>query len=258
MDKYINILSHVLILPNLIPDGNNQSLELDTTTSSNMSTLNKRLKLQRTLFSSFSSQSLTNLQSAHLLNNYAKQSSETRNESNANSNENSNANTNNTNSPNNTTTEVITHFTLLDWIKSTDPQNKLSSVIEETRDILDNFEAKFKWNELEAKVSKLLSQIENNQQMKEIEGLAKRLDDLKGFLIQSGKFLASQNEITDSLKSNAERAASLRDESILQDLCKGHERQLEIFKSNHANMLEIANKICRAKLELIRVIHSRL
>jgi hypothetical protein len=55
-----------------------------------------------------------------------------------------------------------------------------------------------------------------------------------------------------------ERAASLKDESILQDLCKGHERQLEIFKSNHANMIEIANKISRAKLELIRVIHSRL
>ena len=262
VDKYIGILSHVRLLPQLVPEGNEQSLDLDTTTSSNMNPLlmNKRLKFQRTLFSSFSSQSLTNLQSAQLISNISKQQLPSPNE--LNEFEQSATNTNDTTtttatSPNTTNTTEST-INLLDWIKSTDPQNRLSSVIDETKEILDNFEAKFKWSELEAKISKLLGQIESNQQMKEIEGLAKRLDDLKGFLGQSSKFLASQSEIAESLKSNFERASSLRDDSILQDLCKGHERQLEIFKSNHSNMIEIANKISRAKLELIRVVHSRL
>jgi hypothetical protein len=61
-----------------------------------------------------------------------------------------------------------------------------------------------------------------------------------------------------SLQSNLQRAANLRDETILQDLCRGHERQLDIFRNNHSNLIEIANKISKAKLELIRVIHSRL
>ena len=61
-----------------------------------------------------------------------------------------------------------------------------------------------------------------------------------------------------SITQNLGRATSLKDESILIDLCKGHERQLDVFKVNHNKMIEITNKISRAKLELIRVIHSRL
>lgn len=38
----------------------------------------------------------------------------------------------------------------------------------------------------------------------------------------------------------------------------GHEKQLELFKSNHTQMVEITRKISKAKLELVRVIHSRL
>ena len=55
-----------------------------------------------------------------------------------------------------------------------------------------------------------------------------------------------------------DRATSLKDQSILHDLCKGHARQLEVFHSNHAQMIEITNKMRKAKLELIRVVHSRL
>jgi hypothetical protein len=88
-------------------------------------------------------------------------------------------------------------LSLLDWIKSTDPNNKLNCVIEETNEILANLEKNLKWNDLHFKINKLLNQIENNAQMREIEGLTKRLDDLKGFLIQSNKFLIGQNEIND-------------------------------------------------------------
>ena len=148
--------------------------------------------------------------------------------------------------------------TLLEWIKSTDPQNKLNAVIDETKEMLTSFDSNFKWKELRTKINKLINEFEANPQMKEIEGLTKRLQDLNNFLDKSKKYLASQLEISDSFAANQERAASLKDESILQDLCKGHQRQLEIFKTNHSNMIEITRKISKAKLELIRVIHSRL
>lgn len=269
MDKYIEVLSHTRLLPNLIPvtlaAENQQPTDLDATTMSQRrgnTSIVSNPKLQRNLFSSFSSQSLTNLQSEHLINNYQNMIKQnkpiTEGEQSAGS---SSGSSSNESSPSKITT-TDEEMNLLDWIKSTDPQNNLSNVIDEAKDILENFEAKFKWSDLESKIDKLMNQVENNNQMREIEGLAKRLDDLKGFLNQSAKFLTNQNEIADSLKVNMDRVLSLKDhyerESILKDLCQGHERQLETFKNNHANIIEIAMKICRAKLELIRVIHSRL
>lgn len=94
-------------------------------------------------------------------------------------------------------------LTLLDWIKSTDPNNKLHALIDETSEILGKLETGFKWNELNSRVEKLFEQIENNPQMREIEGLTKRLDDLKDFLIQANKFLANQNEITEVIRFKA-------------------------------------------------------
>jgi hypothetical protein len=201
-----------------MPEGGNgdQSIADLDTTSSNLSQLQtgrRAPRLHRTLFSSFSSQSLTNLTSAQLITNYANITKHAQPGSEqltgttpgsvggagiVDSSESNNSN--GPNSPSGITTDngaLDNHLTLLDWIKSTDPQNKLSTVIEETRDILESFDAKFKWSELEAKISKLLGQIESNQQMKEIEGLAKRLDDLKGFLGQASKFLVSQSEINE-------------------------------------------------------------
>jgi len=151
-----------------------------------------------------------------------------------------------------------TNLTLLDWIKSTDPQNKLSTVIDETREMLHHFDNNFNWELLQTKINKLVDQIENNAQMREIEGLTKRLQDLNNFLEMSKKFLAGQQDIVESFNANYERAAKLKDDSILKDLCAGHEMQLEVFKSNHDQMIEITRKISKAKLELIRVVHSRL
>ncbi len=147
---------------------------------------------------------------------------------------------------------------MLDWIKTTDTQNKLSNVIDETREMLKTLESNFKWPEIDGKVNNLLTQIDSNPQMREIEGLTKRLQDLNSFLEMSGKLLSAQNEIKESFSANLKQATKLNDESILQDLCKGHERQLELFAQNHSQMIEITSKMSKAKLELIRVIHSRL
>ena len=155
-------------------------------------------------------------------------------------------------------TQSSNNFSLLDWIKSTDPKNKLNHVIEATKEMLEKFNSNLKWRDLHANIEKILSQIDSNSEMREIHGLTKRLQDLNQFLEESDKLLASQAEIQECFTQNLERATKLKDESILKDLCKGHERQLDLFKSNHSKMIEITNKISKAKLELIRVIHFRL
>lgn len=146
------------------------------------------------LFSCFSTQSIPNLQSMQSVKavRTVESNLNSPNETSPPNNENVFNETADNNEP-----KVAPNLTLLDWIKSTDPNNKLNSVIDETNDILNNLEKNFKWNELNGKITKLTTQIENSSQMREIEGLTKRLDDLKGFLIQANKFLTTQNEINE-------------------------------------------------------------
>nr|AWV66629.1 RB1-inducible coiled-coil protein 1 [Brachionus rotundiformis] len=240
MNKYMDVLSRTRLLPSLlaakastteanIPIGANQSVN-------NVKTLNStpvKTKLARKksddLFNSASTQSINNL---------------------ANLSENLN--------PKTTLGNLSEDISLLDWIKSTDAKNRLEIVVDDTRDILENFEKNQRWNELNQEINEMLTQVEENSQFREIEGLTKRLDDLKNLLDESNRLLIGQNEISETFKANFERANSLRDESVLKDLCKAHVVQLEMFKNNHLSMVEIATKINKAKLELIKVIHSRL
>ena len=89
------------------------------------------------------------------------------------------------------------NLSLLDWIKSFDPQHQLDSVINETRDMLANFDRNFEWPALQARKNELLKTIDQNQNMREIEGLAKRLQDLNALLDKSKSLLASQSDINE-------------------------------------------------------------
>ena len=93
------------------------------------------------------------------------------------------------------TAAALNASSLLDWIRSTDSQNKLSHYIDETKEMLHSFGLNLKWHELSSKIGKILNSIDSNPQMKEIEGLTKRLQDLNGFLERSKSLLASQDEI---------------------------------------------------------------
>lgn len=248
IDKHVEFLAHVRLLPQIL-NSNQMKKSFLNMNNSNLQTSPNQIQTQRQqkhhIFSSFSSQSISNLQSFSNNSNNGNilSAKNERDESPSNLNCDSTQNTN---------------ITLLDWIKSTDPQNKLNNVVEETKDMLEKFNSNLKWNDLQANIAKLLNQIDSNSEMREIHGLTKRLQDLNSFLEESDKLLASQAEIQDSFSQNLERATKLKEQSILQDLCRGHEKQLELFKSNHFKMIEITNKISKAKLELIRVIHFRL
>nr|AWV66677.1 RB1-inducible coiled-coil protein 1 [Brachionus koreanus] len=241
MNKYLEVLSKTRVLSTLLSSKSSSSessqpFVLNQSTNNLKTTLNKTpIKNQLTrnkssdLYSSTSTQSINNL---------------------ANLSENLNSR--------NLLENFSEDISLLDWIKSTDNKNRLEIVVEETRDIFENFEKNQRWHDLSNEINEMLTQVEENSQFKEIEGLTKRLEDLKNLLEESNRLLLGQNEITETFRANYERATSLKDESVLKDLCKAHVAQLEIFKNNHSKMVEIATKINKAKLELIKVIHSRL
>ena len=178
IDKYIEFLSHVRLLPQILSDQMHRSLEATGKLNQSPTQINK-IRPTNALFSSFSSQSIANLQ---ILSNISDTSHYKKSDS--------EMALSPISSP-----STLSNYSLLDWIKSTDPQNKLHSVIEETKEMLNSFDNNSKWRDLQAKISKVFSQIENNSQMREIEGLTKRLHDLNNFLEESKKLLASQNEI---------------------------------------------------------------
>lgn len=95
------------------------------------------------------------------------------------------------------TSNLVDSMSLLDWIKSTDAKNRLEIVVDETKDILENFEKNQRWNELNNEINEMMVQVEDNTQFREIEGLTKRLEDLKNLLDESNRILIGQNEITE-------------------------------------------------------------
>lgn len=170
MNKYLEVLSKTRLASSLMfQKPFNQSINVQKNMSKKMS-VNSHLSRDKScdLFTSVSTQSINNL------NNLG---------------ENFNSNKQSEN--------VSENMSLLDWIKSTDAKNRLEIVVDETRDILENFEKNQRWNELSNEINEMMIQVEDNAQFREIEGLTKRLEDLKNLLDESNRLLTGQNEITE-------------------------------------------------------------
>jgi len=196
IDKYTDTLANIRLLPQLL-DKYNEKQQSPFDPSQIESTHNR----MRTLFSCFSSQSIANLQSPRLTTTASSFRSTSEQQAPASTFGQSNEQLACLPEASFTAEDELASsshtISLLDWIKSTDPQNKLNIVVDETKEMFTSFESSSKWRDLKAKISKTLAQIENNPQMKEIEGLTKRLQDLNNFLEASNKLLSAQNDIAD-------------------------------------------------------------
>jgi hypothetical protein len=194
IDKYTDTMANIRLLPQLL-DKYNEKQQSPFNSSQVESTHNR----MRTLFSCFSSQSIANLQSPRLNTASSIRSTSEQHQPSVfrQSNEQLACLPEASLIGEDELASSSHSLSLLDWIKSTDPHNKLSSVIDETKEMFANFESSSKWRDLKEKISKTLAQIENNPQMKEIEGLTKRLHDLNNFLEASNKLLSAQSDIAE-------------------------------------------------------------
>ena len=98
-------------------------------------------------------------------------------------------------SPNSTQNFDTFKINLLDWTNLTDPRHKLETVLEKAKESFLHLDTSW-WNEIESEVKYLISE-GNNKQMKEIEGLTKRLSDLNTLLESSRQCLNREKEICD-------------------------------------------------------------
>ena len=145
---------------------------------------------------------------------------------------------------------------LLEWTNLTDPRHKLETVLLKAKESFEYLDTKW-WTQIETDIQNILNE-GNNQHMKEIEGLTKRLSDLNSLLEACKQSLNSEKELCDSLKGNLNGAKTLKDPSILHDLCVGHEGTLKLLSKNHLTIVDITKRVCKAKFELTKVINSRL
>jgi hypothetical protein len=103
---------------------------------------------------------------------------------------------NNLASPNSTQIhETSSTINLLDWTNLTDPRHKLETVLLKAKESFDYLDVNW-WTQIENEFNKLISD-GNNKQMKEIEGLTKRLSDLNSLLDTCKTCLSRQREISE-------------------------------------------------------------
>ena len=76
----------------------------------------------------------------------------------------------------------------------------------------------------------------DNPAMKEVSGLNERFEQLELQLKQIFIVEREQSDIAQGWRKNGERAAALRDLSILPDLCAAHEAQLPGLAENYQRL----------------------
>ena len=120
-----------------------------------------------------------------------------------------------------------TTISLLDWIRSNDDENtNLNMVADHCTKALEQMDHQLLVN-LEKHIESILDSAERPE-MKEIGGLAERLEGLEQLLVEARKKVQEQGELAQALHQNQQRARNLNDTSILPDLCASHRQQLKV------------------------------
>lgn len=153
-------------------------------------------------------------------------------------------------------TETSKEISLYEWISSSDTKNSLDELYELCKANLKKFEKDI-MPSLEKQINDTLQSAEKPER-KEIEGLGKRLFDLEELLRKIKKYVEHQSDMAQGFQQNQNRAAHIKDLSILPDLCATHLQQLEYIKQCHEKLMGDRNRIVRAKYELSKSLCARI
>ncbi len=94
--------------------------------------------------------------------------------------------------------------------------------------------------------------------MKEIKKVSERLQQLEKLLADARQAMQEQSDLAQSLAHNQQRASTLRDTSILPDLCASHKQQLKAMCKKYQTVCSIRRRCVHAKLELCACLHGRM
>ncbi|XP_062506669.1 RB1-inducible coiled-coil protein 1-like [Corticium candelabrum] len=158
--------------------------------------------------------------------------------------------------PSNTDTTKDDEVSLLDWISAHDQKCLLEELGANCHKSLDQLSSKH-LEDIMSKMSSVQAFFANHE-MKEVSGLDDRIHMLKQQLNDAASLEKEVLEISQGFQQNKMRAQSLRDASVLPDLCAGHERQLKMLVQNHTQLKEVRCRFTNAKHELCANLHTRL
>lgn len=154
---------------------------------------------------------------------------------------------------NDTTSSMMSLF---DWINQKNRQNNLHELSEICLQALDRFGP----DSLDGLMNDARSVIASSDrlEMKEIKGLADRLFMLDNRMEELKRIKADQKDLSDAISNNFKGYKRTNDPSIIPELCKTHEAQLEIMMRNYHKIRDIRRKCIASKQELSTTIHIRL
>lgn len=146
--------------------------------------------------------------------------------------------------------------TLFDWINKYDHQKDLEQMASVCLQAIEKISEE-SMAELKERNEEVVSS-SSIEGMKEIKGLEERLSGLELIMAQVKKLNLEQQDQSNALFKNQQRASNLRDNSILPDLCRNHKTSLLIMLKNYEILREKRTTVANAKKELSNNLHHRL
>lgn len=146
--------------------------------------------------------------------------------------------------------------TLFDWINKYDHQKDLEQMASLCLQAIEKI-TQDSMTELRERNEEVVSS-SSIEGMKEIKGLEERLSGLEHIMAQVKKINLEQQDQSNALFKNQQRASNLRDNSILPDLCRNHKTSLLIMLKNYEILREKRTTVANAKKELSNNLHQRL
>jgi RB1-inducible coiled-coil protein 1 len=147
-------------------------------------------------------------------------------------------------------------LSLLDWISAHDKRSQLEELGVSCQKLLDQLSVGH-LDELLRRMSTVQETLDNNE-MKQISGLDERVHLMEQQLGMTAQLQQEQADVALGFQQNKMRVQTLRDASVLPDLCAGQERQLRMLMTNHLQLKDSRSRFAKAKRELCNNLHTRL
>ncbi|XP_031622941.1 RB1-inducible coiled-coil protein 1 isoform X2 [Contarinia nasturtii] len=147
-------------------------------------------------------------------------------------------------------------LTLLQWISSKENHKALDEMAKHCGKVLTKFDEN-SIQKVKEGIKRTID-IAEQESVREVGGLTKRLELLDTTMCEARKLVQDQKELSTAFQQNQTRANHLGDASILPDLCLSHSNQLSVMLLNHNKLLDFEKRIFKAKEELAENLNKRL
>ncbi|CAD5121297.1 DgyrCDS9826 [Dimorphilus gyrociliatus] len=153
----------------------------------------------------------------------------------------------------------VSDLTLLEWINSTgshSTRHSIKGMFEACNRGIEQITPQMRNETL--KGAKKLLKIAENEEMKEIIGLDRRLASMEKLVENGQKIVQNIFELAQGLVQNEQRLKNTADKSVLLPLCDSHIEQLKMLIEHFDTIRDIKRRCIASKNELLQNLQARL